>query len=82
MFPKLFWSQYLYLALKISGGTPCRSIRLLDQGIVTLTPAHGTLVSRGTPIGNHSSRELAERLVSAEHWLENVENTDLNQWLF
>ena len=51
-FPTFFGSRHPYLILKIFGGTPNWLNRYKDQGIGTFG---GTLVCRGTPVGNHCS---------------------------
>ena len=59
-FPTFFCSRHPYLVLRIFGDTPSWFKRYYDRGIVTIgctpSPAYGTLMRRGIPVGNHCSR--------------------------
>ena len=64
-FPTFFDSRHPYVVLNIFGSTPNWFNMYKDQGIFTicvpLKPTHGTLVCRGTPVGNHCSTYLFKR---------------------
>ena len=71
-FPTFFNSRYRYFVKKIFDGTPNWFDTCKDQGILTsggtLALAHGTLVCRGTPVGNHWAKELTLSPFSLKRW--------------
>ena len=56
-FPTFFGSRHPYLVVKVFGGTPSWSHRYKTKELsflaAPLALARGTLVFRGTPVGNH-----------------------------
>jgi len=58
-FRTFFGSRHPYIVFKIFGGTLASligiKIREMQQLAVPLALVHGTLVCRGTPVGNHCS---------------------------